>query len=87
MTKTVGESSARSTFYLLIQVLFLLGSFVLPLFHMSPSQAHATSGGQTKFSVYRHSTSRRWAIQVQLPGAARNRGVCGLWTRVLGASS
>jgi hypothetical protein len=33
---------------------------------------HAAGGGQTKF---------------QLPGAARNRGVCGLWTQVLGASS
>ena len=37
--------------------------------------------------AYRHSSSRRWAIQVRPPGVARNRGVCGLWTRVLGASS
>ena len=45
MTEKEGGSSARSTFYLLILVLFLLGSFVLPSFHLSRSQAHGASGG------------------------------------------
>ena len=38
-------------------------------------------------SAYRHSSSRRWAIRVRPPGAVRNRGACGLWTLVPGASS
>ena len=42
MRKEVG-SSARSTFSLPIMVLFLLGSFVLPSFNLSRSQAHAAA--------------------------------------------
>jgi filamentous hemagglutinin family protein len=42
MRKEVG-SSALSTFSLPIMVLFLVGSFVLPSFNLSRSQAHAAS--------------------------------------------
>ena len=49
MTKKEGGSSARSAFFLLIPVLFLLGWFMLPSFDLSPSQTRAAGGGQTKF--------------------------------------
>ena len=49
MTKKEGGSSARSTFSLLILVLFLLGSFMFPSYKLSRSHADAAAGAQPKF--------------------------------------
>jgi hypothetical protein len=87
MTQKDGGSSARSTFLLLIPVLFLLGWFLLPSFDLSPSQTRAAGGGQTKFQRIPTQFIAALGDPVRPPGTARNRGVYGLWTRVLGALS
>ena len=77
MIKKEGCFSARSTFSLLILVLFLLGSFVLPSFNLSRSQAHAAGEGQTKFQ--RRST--QFIAALGDPGATSGSGAqsWGLW--------
>jgi len=77
MTRKESGSSARSTFSLLILVLFLLGSFVLLSFNLSRNQAHAGSGGQTK--VQRIST--QFIAALGDPGATSGSGAqsWGLW--------
>src|SRR5687768_11528347 len=77
MTKNEGGSSARSTFSLLILVLFLLGSFVLPSFNLSRSQAHAEGGGQTKFQRI----ETQFIAALGDPGASSGSGAqsWGLW--------
>ena len=77
MTKKEGGSSARSTCSLLILVLFLLGSFGIPSFNLSRSQAHAAGGGQTKFQRI----SRQYIAALGDPGATSGNGAqsWGLW--------
>src|SRR5688500_17070873 len=77
MTKKEDGSTARSTFSLLILVLFLLGSFVLPSFNLSRSQAHAKGGGQTKFQRI----STQFIAALGDPGATSGSGAqsWGLW--------
>ena len=77
MTKKEGGSFARSTFSLLILVLFLLGSFVFPSFNLSRSQAHAKGGGQTKFQRI----STQFISALGDPGATSGSGAqsWGLW--------
>ncbi|BFU93314.1 MAG: hypothetical protein NTNFB02_00360 [Nitrospira sp.] len=62
---------------MLILVLFLLGSFLLPSFSLSRSQAHAAGGGQTKFQ--RRST--QFIAALGDPGATSGSGAqsWGLW--------
>jgi hypothetical protein len=87
MTKKEHGFSARSTFSLVILVPVLLGSFVLPSLNLTRSHAQAAGAGQTKFQ--RISTQYIAALgdPGATSGAARKHGVCGLSTRVLGASS
>jgi len=77
MTRKEGGSSARSTFSLLILVLFLLGLFVLPSFNLSRSQSHAAGGGQTKFQRI----STQFIAALGDPGATSGSGAqsWGLW--------
>jgi hypothetical protein len=77
MTKKEGGAFVHAPFYLLILVLFLLGSFVLLSIHLSRSQAHAAGGSQTKFQR----TSTQYIAALGDPGATSGSGAqsWGLW--------
>src|SRR5215467_12985591 len=77
MTRKESGSSTRSTFSLFILALCLLGSFVLPSFNLSRSQAHAAGGGQTKFQRI----STQFIAALGDPGATSGSGAqsWGLW--------
>jgi hypothetical protein len=77
MARTEDGSSVRSTCFRLIPLLFLFGSFVLPSFNLTRSQAHAAGGDQTKFQ--RKST--QFIAALGDPGATSGSGAqsWGLW--------
>jgi hypothetical protein len=77
MKRKEGGSSARSTCFLLILVLFLLGSLVLPSFNLIQSQARAAGGGQMKFQRI----STQFIAALGDPGATSGSGAqsWGLW--------
>ena len=77
MTQKDGGSSARSAFFLLIPVLFLLGWFLLSSFDLSPSQTRAAGGGQTKFQ----GIPTQFIAALGDPGATSGSGAqsWGLW--------
>ena len=70
MTQKDGDSSARSAFFLLIPVLFLLGWFLVPSFDLGPSQARASGRGQTKFQRI----STQFIAALGDPGATSGSG-------------
>ena len=77
MTQKEDGASARSAFFLLIPVLFLLGWFLLPSFDLSPSQTRAAGGGQTKFQRI----PTQFIAALGDPGATSGNGAqsWGLW--------
>jgi len=77
MTRKERGAFTRSSFSLLILILFLLGSFVISSFSLTRSQAHAADGGQTKF----RRISTQFIAALGDPGATSGSGAqsWGLW--------
>ena len=59
--------------------LLAVGSLMLATGLQQPVHASGVD-----LSASSRSTSRRWEIPVRSPGAMRNRGACGFWTRARG---
>ncbi|HEY7532116.1 MAG TPA: hypothetical protein VH681_04945, partial [Nitrospiraceae bacterium] len=77
MTRKENGSFTRSTFSLLILILFLLGSFVLSSFNLTRGQAYAAGEGETKF----RRISTQFIAALGDPGATSGSGAqsWGLW--------